>query len=37
VCYLGGVQPWRAIAYVVHKVVEVLMLIHIGSTVIAYL
>jgi uncharacterized MAPEG superfamily protein len=37
VCYLGGIQPWRAASYLTHKVVEVLMLIHIGSTIVAYL
>ncbi|ELR14907.1 MAPEG domain containing protein [Acanthamoeba castellanii str. Neff] len=37
VFYLASVQPWRAVSYLVHVVAQVLMLVHIGSTVLTYL
>ena len=37
VFYLAGVQPWRAVSFLVHIAAQVLMLVHIGSTVLAHL
>lgn len=36
VFYLAGVQPWRAVSFLVHIAAQVLMLVHIGSTVLAH-
>jgi uncharacterized membrane protein YecN with MAPEG domain len=37
IAYLGALQPWRAVCYLIHVAVVVLMLVHVGTTAIAHL